>query len=314
MSFAAGGRVWAFSPDDPANLHCLFSQTDAGAFSWGPRGDRVILAGLQVKGVGSTAARPAGDFHPAYFTWSRPSGTTIWFTAGSRTSVFRADIGSASASEVTPLPNVTYGDMAYHPSGLAVGFVSSDARGTGLWMSTNTGANPLRLVAAPPGTTFGHIVFAHDGKGLYYSVDRSDGTHSLAREDLTTDTPAQNLWTGDAPIGGDMVELAGAPGLGLTVGTTCAQHRAVFSALDGTAGTPLASGLSGPTSVIGRLDADRFIVAAGGCGGPQDLYLAHASGQAPQLLVKVVDNAGMRLPEPVPAPALPQNLPRSGFA
>ena len=129
VSFASGGRVWAFSPDDPSNLHCLFTQADAGALSWGPRGDRVILAGLQVKGVGSTAARPAGDFHPAYFTWSRPSGTTIWFTAGSRTSVFRADIGSASASEVTPLPNVTYGDMAYHPSGLGVGFVSSDARG-----------------------------------------------------------------------------------------------------------------------------------------------------------------------------------------
>src|SRR5437879_6333834 len=244
----------------------------------------------------------------------RPSGTRIWFTAGSRTSVFRADIGSASASEVTPLPNVSYGDMAYHPSGLGDGFVTTDARGTGLWMSTNTGANPLQLVAAPPGTTFGHIVFAHDGKGLYYSVDKADGTHSLAREDLPTGTPTQNLWTGDAPIGGDIVELAGVPGLGLTVGTTCAQHRAVFSALDGRAGTPLASGLSGPTSVIGRLDADRFIVAAGGCGGPQDLYLAHASGRPPQLLVKAVDNAGMRLPEPAPAPPLPQNLPRSGFA
>jgi hypothetical protein len=314
VSFAAGGRVWAFSPDDPTNLHCLFTQADAGAFSWGPRGDRVILAGLQVKGVGSSAARPPGNFHPTYFTWSRPSGTTIWFTAGSDTSVFRADIGGASATEITPLPNVTYGDMAYHPSGLAVGFVSTDARGTGLWMSTNTGANPQQLVAAPPGTTFGHIVFAHDGKGLYYSVDKADGTHSLARVDLPTDTPTQNLWTGGAPIGGDIIELAGVPGLGLTVGATCAQHKAVFSALDGTAGAPLASGLSGPTSVVGRLDADRFIVAAAGCGGRQDLYLAHVSGQAPQLLVKAVDNAGMRLPEPVPAPALPQNLPRSGFA
>src|SRR5438552_1456939 len=146
VSFAAGGRVWAFSPDDPANLHCLFTQADAGAFSWGPRGDRVVLAGLQVTGVGSTAARPAGNFHPAYFTWSRPSGTTIWFTAGSRSTVFRADIGSASATEVTPLPNVTYGDMAYHPSGLAVGFVSTGASGTGLWVSTNTGANSMRLV------------------------------------------------------------------------------------------------------------------------------------------------------------------------
>ena len=213
---------------------------------------------------------------------------------------------------MTPLPNVTYGDMAYHPSGLAVGFVATDAQGTGLWMSTNTGTGAVNLVRAPAGTTFG-LVFAHDGKTLYYSVDKADGTHSLAGMDLVTNAVTQNLWTGAVPIDGDIVELAGVQGLALTVGATCAQHTAVFLPLDGTARVPLTTGESGPASVVGRLDADGFIVAAGGCGSPQDLYLVHRSGEAPQLLVKAVDNAGVRLPEP-PAPPLPQQLPRSGFA
>ena len=39
--------MWAFSPDDPANLRCLFTQADAGAFSWGPRGDRVARTCLR---------------------------------------------------------------------------------------------------------------------------------------------------------------------------------------------------------------------------------------------------------------------------
>src|SRR5258708_27516217 len=103
-----GGGVWGIWPDDRSHLHCLFPQSDSGVFSWGPQGDRVILAGLQVKGVGSPAARPAGNFHPTYFTWSRPTGTTIWFTDQAGTKAFRADIGGASATEVTPLQNATY--------------------------------------------------------------------------------------------------------------------------------------------------------------------------------------------------------------
>jgi hypothetical protein len=314
VSFVADGRIWAVSPDDRHSLHCLFEQPDAGVFSWGPRGDRVLLAGLQVRGVASPAARPAGSFRPSYFTWSRPTGTTVWYTDQARSRIFRADIGVATVMEITPLPGVTYGDMAYHPSGLAVGFVASDASGTGLWMSTNLGASPRLLVRAPPGTSFGHIAFAHDGTGLYYSVDGTGGTHSLARYDLAAGTVAENLWTGTAPVAGDIVELAGAPGVALTVGASCAQRRAVFSALDGTAGTVLSVDEPGPASVVGRLDADRFVVAGGGCGAPLDLHVVRMAGGTSTVLVRSVSAAALRLPEPTPPPPLPKNLPTSGFA
>ena len=68
----------------------------------------------------------------------------------------------------------------------------------------------------------------------------------------------------------------------------------------------------GPVSVVGRLDADRFIVAVGGCNGsPADLYLVHRSGAAPTVIVRGVDTSAMRTPEPTPPPPLPVNLPQS---
>lgn len=319
VAFAAAGRVWAVSPGRPSDLHCLFPAAQPGLFSWGPRGDRVVLTGLAVHGVGSPAARPAGSFAPSYFTWSRPTGTTIWFTDQSQTHVFRADIGTSGARDITPMPGVTYGDMAYHPSGLAVGFVAHNASNaqtpTAIWMSTNQGADARLLVQAPSGITFGHIVFAHDGTGLYYSIDAATGTHQVARYDLTTGQVSGALWSGGSPVGGDMVELAGVPGLGLTVGSSCADHTAVFAPLDGTAGTVLDPGVPGPVSMVGRVDGQHFVVAVGGCNGaPSDLYVVSRDRGHASLLVRGVTASGMRLPEPSPPPALPPALPRSGFA
>jgi hypothetical protein len=315
LTFVAGGRAWAIAPDRPASLRCLFPVTNAGLWSWGPKGDRVLLDGLEVRGVGTPLSRPAANFDPSYYSWSRPTGTTVVFTDQSQRSIFRADMGYGGSQDITPVPGATYGDMAYHPSGLAIGFVAAPAGGPQeLWMSTNTGTNPQLLVSAgDPGTTFGHIVFAHDGVGLYYSVDTAAGGHTLARFDLPTGAVAQSLWSGAAPID-DITELAGVPGVALTIGAACADRRAVFSALDGTAGQALNPGVPGPASVVGRLDADRFVVAVGGCNGASsDLYLVSRSGAAPVLIVRGVTTAAMRTPEPTPPPPLPQNLPRSGF-
>jgi len=327
VAFVAGGRSWAVSPDDPATLHCLFPTPDAGLFSFGPLGDRVALPGLEVRGVGSTVSRPKADLHPVYYSWSRPTGTTVVFTDGPRHRLARADLGGAGTRDITPLPGLTYGDIAYHPSGLAIGFAVTTPDGAEIWMSTNQGQSPQRLVSAPAGTTFGHLVFAHDGTDLYYTVDRTDGSHALARYNLPSGDVAPSLWTGSDRVD-DIVELAGAPGVALTVGAGCVAHRALFSPLDGSPGLPLSTGSGAPTSIVGRLDRDRFLVATGPCGGPSDLYIVHAAPappggnpaaapatpSAPVLLVPGVDAATLRQPEPTPPPPLPTNLPRSAVA
>jgi hypothetical protein len=310
VTFVAGGRAWAVSPDEPATPTCLFEVDDPGSFSWGPRGDRVTLAGLEVRGVGTQISRPRIRTQPTYFSWSRPTGTTMIFTSGDRRSLLRADMGTSNTREITPVPDRTYGDMAYHPSGLAIGFAVSDATLAEIWMSTNLGTDPVPVIQADPATRFAHLVFSRDGTGLFYTIDRG-GTHALARYDLTAGEADTSLWTGDEPVA-DIVELGGAPGLGLTIGAGCAAHRAVFTALDGSPDVRLAPGLEGPVSLVGRLDAERFVVAAG-C-GTQDLYVTGRSGGAPRLLVRSVEAAALRVPEPTPAPALPADLPRSGFA
>jgi hypothetical protein len=317
VAFVAGGRSWAVSPDDPATLHCLFPTPDASLFSFGPLGDRVALSGLEVRGVGSSVSRPKSALRPVYYSWSRPTGTTVVFTDGARTRLARADLGQAGSRNITPVhgTGVTYGDVAYHPSGLAIGFVVTDPSGAALYLSTNQGADAKLLVKAPAGTTFAHLVFGHDGKDLYYSIDRKDGSHALARYNLADGGVAPAVWTGDAPVA-SIVELGGVPGVALTVGATCTAHRAVFSTLDGSAGQPLSAGIEGPTSIVGRLDADRFVVATGGCSAPSDLYVVRAGtgGPPPTLLVQGVDTATLRQPEPTPPPPLPTNLPKSDFA
>jgi hypothetical protein len=316
VAFVAGGRSWAVSPDDAATLHCLFATPDAGLFSFGPLGDRVALSGLEVRGVGSSVSRPKSALRPVYYSWSRPTGTTLVFTDGARRRLARADLGQVGSRDITPVQgDVTYGDVAYHPSGLAIGFAVTAPGSAELYLSTNQGADAKLLVKAPAGTTFGHLVFAHDGKDLYYSVDRNDGSHTLARYNLVEGGVAPELWKGDAPVA-SIVELGGVPGVALTVGGNCEAHRAVFSSLDATAGQPLSTGNDGPTSIVGRLDADRFVVAAGGCNGPSDLYIVRAGtgGPPPTLLVQGVDAATLRQPEPTPPPPLPTNLPKSEFA
>jgi hypothetical protein len=185
-------------------------------------------------------------------------------------------------------------------------------------MATNQGQNPDRLVSSPPGTTFGHLVFAHDGTDLYYSVDRTDGSHALARYNLPTGDVAPALWTGTDRVD-DIVELAGTPGVALTVGQSCQSHRAILAPLDGSPGVPLTTGTDAPTTVVGRLDRDRFLVATGGCGAPSDLSVVHAATAgavkpAPVLLVQSVDAATLRQPEPTPPPPLPKNLPAAAVA
>ena len=315
VTFLAGGRAWAVAPDDPTTVTCLFEASDAGLFSWGPQGDRVVLAGLEVRGVGTDVSRPATDLRPSYFSWSRPTGTTVVFSDQRQRTISRADLGSSGTRDITPLPNMTFGDIAYHPSGLAIGFVAKARDGTpSIWMSTNQGEDAqLLLQAAGPETSFDHIVFSHDGFGLLYTLDRTDGTHAVERFDLTSGGVEQ-VASFDAPVH-EIFDTAGMP-LAFTIGASCGERTAATQ-VDAASGSPLRPvvvGATGPVSIVGRLDRTHLVVAVGGCDGPSDLFVADASSGDSVLLVRAVDAAAMRTPEPTPPPPLPDRLPQSGFA
>lgn len=315
VTFVAGGRAWAVAPYDPSTLTCLFDVGDAGLFSWGPQGDRVVLAGLEVRGVGIDVSRPAAALKPSYFSWSRPTGTTVVFSDQRQRTIARADLGGAGTNDITPLGDKTFGDIAYHPSGLAIGFVAKDEDGTpSIWMSTNQGEDAQVLVqAAGPETSFEHVAFSHDGRGLYYTLDRTDGTHAVERFDLPSGR-VDEMASFDAPVR-EVFDTRGLP-LAFTVGASCPERRTLVHASEvvGSPLQPVVLGAAGPVSIVGRLDRIHFVLAVGGCDGPSDLYVVDAASGDAELLVRAVDAAAMRTPEPTPPPSLPERLPQSGFA
>src|SRR5205823_7039630 len=123
----ASGRAWVVAPDG-TGLTCLFDVSDPGAFAWGPRGDRVVLGGLEVRGIGTDAARPPEVLSPGSLSWGRPVGKAIVFTDGS--SLKKAPVGTDRIEDITPLENETYQEVVYHPSGLALAFVVEDSTGS----------------------------------------------------------------------------------------------------------------------------------------------------------------------------------------
>jgi hypothetical protein len=129
----------------------------------------------------------------------------------------KALVGSAKIENVTPqeeeghfpsLPDVTFNEVVYHPSGLAVGFVLTHRiDGSAIYLSSNTGADPHRLVWSKSGTIFGPITFSRDGTTLYYVAHLTNGMRMISAADLGTAQLDVGLWKGNE----DVLRLAPAP-------------------------------------------------------------------------------------------------------
>src|SRR4029453_14841130 len=76
VTFVAEGRAWATTPDG-LRLWCLFEVRRPGPFLWGPRGDRVVLDGLEVRGVGTPVWRPARGIETVSLAWLGANGNAL---------------------------------------------------------------------------------------------------------------------------------------------------------------------------------------------------------------------------------------------
>jgi hypothetical protein len=313
ITFAAEGRAWAVAPNG-SGLTCVFKVTDPGLFEWGPRADRVVLAGLEVRGVGTKVSRPAGTVEPSEASWSRPTGQAFVFIDPQGKSIQKAGVGDTTLQDVTPAEqegrfpthaDIAFQEVIYHPSGGAFGFVMTDFEGSAVWMSTNTGATPTRLIWSNEGTIFGPIAFAPDGTTLYYAAHLANGTTMISREEIGQSRVTTGLWLGKQDVLRMVPSLDGTA-IALDTGTGCDDRQALVSRLDSTEGQPLLPGAAGPTSVIGWVDGSTVLVSEGGCNGPTKLWIAPvALGGAATLVTEGVDRAAVRVPEPTPPPAIP---------
>jgi hypothetical protein len=314
VAFVAQGRAWAAAPGGTA-LTCLFEVTDPGPFLWGPRADRVLLGGLEVRGVGSKASRPSSSLQPTSVSWARPTGLAVAFVDPSGKELEKAVVGSRKIENATPheeeghfpqLTDVTFKEVVYHPSGQAVGFVLTHRiDGSAIYVSSSTGSHPHRLVWSISGTVFGPIAFGLDGKTLYYVAHLANGTRMVTAADLGTGQLRPGLWRGKK----DVLQLVPSPtgqAVAIDAGTSCDDRVAVLSKLDETSGSPLLPGASAPTSVIGWVDDSTVLVSEGRCSGPMKLWEVNVgAGGTATLVIDGVDRAAVRVPDPTPAPPLP---------
>ena len=314
VTFVAAGNAWALDPGG-SNLTCLFAVADSGPFSWGPLGDRALLAGLEVKGVGDgPSLAPTGEAY-ATIAWSRPTGKSIVYAPGAGTTLEKVHLDGTANQDVTPLPGSTYLSVAYHPSGEAFAFVVDQNGVDSIWISSNVGKTPGRLVFTEEGTQFGAIRFEADGKHLLYAAQHDDNHADLHRIDVTDPTKAPIAWSG--PVGPMILDIQ--PGLetgtaAWTAGTSCKDSVAMAQSPAGTVTAIPDAG--GPTRAVGWLGATQLLVATGGCGARLDLSVVDVSIGSIALLVSGVDAAAVRTPVPTPPARLPASVATigSGFS
>lgn len=306
VTFVASGFAWALSPSGD-HLACLFPVEDAGPFQWGPLGDRVLLGGLEVKGVADGPSRAVSDQAVHAITWSRPTGKSIVYAPAEDTSLEKVLVTGTTTQDVTPpLPPLTYLSVTYHPSGEAIAFAAEQGGKQSIWMTSNTGKSPGRLVFSEEGTTFGAIGFEVDGKHLLYAAQHADNHPELHRIDVTDTTQAPVVWEG--PVGTVILDLQ--PGFengtaAWTTGTTsCAASTAMVQTPTGT--VVALPDVYGPTRAVGWLDATRLLVATGGCDAPLDLVAVDVSDGSIVPLVSGVAVAAVRTPVPTPPAPLPK--------
>ena len=314
-SFVAEGRAWALDPGT-GRVTCLFAVRDAGPFAWGPRGDRALLARLEVKGLGDAPSRPPGRVDPRASSWGRPIGKSIVFVGNGGRALLKAHPDGGGFTDVTPIRGATYERVDYHPSGLAFAFVLRRNGRSSIWVSSNVGKTPRQFVHGRLHTGFDAITFADGGSQLYFAARHVDRRVDVHRLQLVGATSAPVVWRGGPEERvTDLVDAPGGPDLAFTAGRSCESRYAIVVSARHPKGAELMPDEE-RSRAVGWLDRKRVLVATGGCGQKLDLYSVEAATLEARLLVRGVDAASVRRAEEFPPPPLsPEVLgARSSFA
>ena len=269
VGFVADGRAWALDPST-GRLTCLFKVKDPGPFTFGPQGDRVLLDGLQVQGLTAEAPTlPGTGASPTVFDWGHPLGLAIVYAddPGAPEKRFMDD---GKVERLSALPKGSYQAIAYHPSGLALGFIVDEGARQGIWISDNEGKDAQRLVFSRPETVFSSLAFSPDGQTLWWIAQHPGSVSEVHDMDLTDRTGFGTILSRGLDATARGLRLAPAGALkAATQGPDCSHQQAMV--IDSEGASPAIPDATSPTTALGWLDASTLLVAEGGCGEPQTL-------------------------------------------
>lgn len=270
VTFVADGRAWAIDPTG-RRLTCLFDVTEPEPFAWGPLGDRVLLGGLEVRGLAPTApAFPALDAEPGAFDWGHPLGLAVVYAEEGARVPEKRYLDDGHVARLRQMPKGEYLDIAYHPSGLALGVAIEQQGEESIWLTTNEGTAPERLVFSEGGTRFPSVAFTPNGERLVWIAQHLN-TYQVHWMDLADRTGFDDGWRGELDEEATNLHV-GLDGelMALDVGTGC-EDRIATGVLSPTVARPLLPDEDRPTTVLGWLDDTTVLVGAGGCDDAIDL-------------------------------------------
>jgi hypothetical protein len=307
VAFVADGRAWVLDPHTGV-VACLFNVRKPGPFAFGPQGDRVLLAGLGVANVETQASMwpPVGPT-PTVFDWGHPLGLAVVYASPSGAPEKRF-MDTGKVEKLTDLPTGTYESIAYHPSGLGLGMIIDQGQRQGIWLSSNEGKNPVRLVFSRPDTTFSSVAFSPDGTQIWWIAQHAGALSEIHWMDLADRTTFQTVLSrGLSPTAHSLQLAPSGPLMSATQGASCEQEQAMV--VDKQGAHPAIANAGAPTHALGWLDAKTLLVATGGCGQPESLSSvswSHGTGTA-TALVNGVDVGAPRTvlknaPTEVPSP------------
>ena len=309
VAFVADGRAWALDPSGE-QLTCLFKVEDAGPFAWGPQGDRVLLADLEVRGLTSEAPTfPSANPDPAVFDWGHPIGLALVYATPEDRTPQKRFMDDGRVEELPSLPEGRYLDVAYHPSGLALAFVIDRDGEQSIWLSTNEGIDPVRLVFSKGGTRFTSIAFTPDGERLVWTAQHAGGYPQIHTMDLSVRSGFTDGWRGEN--GQQVSNLLLAPSgrlMAFDEGSGCGDRTATI-VLSPSVSRPAVPDADEPSTAVGWLDRSTLLVAVGGCDERLDLVVVDATGgdQTPVVLgaeVAATRTVTTAAPDTVPAPPI----------
>ena len=222
---------------------------------------------MQVQGLSAKAPTwPPKGQTPGVFDWGHPLGLAIVYANGADTPLKRF-MDDGKVERLSTLPAGTYQAIAYHPSGLALGFIVNEGERQGIWLSDNEGKDPVRLVFSKPDTVFSSLAFSPDGTQIWWIAQHAGAISEIHWMDLADRTGFDTILTrGLAPTAHGLLLAPSGPLIAATQGTGCDDQQAMIVDADGA--RPAIPGGANPTQALGWLDASTLLVSAGGCDEP----------------------------------------------